>query len=162
MVVCKILKLNPVRRYLEEIGPCITVQGNRWYESNIRANLEALNQNPANPNQTNLSPIRSWRAFEVFLYLMWRKIPYNPLYDQGFERIGCWLCPAMLESEYELLGSVHPEMVERWDTFLDRWAIKKQYSLPYMRCGFWRWKRASPKVRELAREHGIVLPDQGR
>lgn len=115
---CKLLKLNPLKVHLAETGECLTVQGNRWYESWNRAGIEAVTQNPANPLQMNLSPIRSWRALDVFLYLWLREIPYNPLYERGYERIGCYLCPAMLESELETMHKTHPEMAERWDAFL--------------------------------------------
>ena len=155
---CKVVKMAPVRRWMDTIGPVLTVQGNRWYESFNRAELDLLSNNPHNPNQTNCSPIRSWRAFEVFLYLKWRNIPYNPLYDLGIERIGCWLCPAMLEAEYEILREYHPDLAARWDTFLDTWAASHGLSKEYNRCGMWRWKSPPPKMRELAKEKGIVLP----
>lgn len=157
---CKVVKMAPVRRWLDDIGPVLTVQGNRWYESFNRAELELLSVNPANPNQTNMSPIRAWRAFEVFLYLMWREIPYNPLYDMGVERIGCWLCPAMLESEYEILRAIHPELAARWDEYLLKWAKDHDLSEQYILCGMWRWKSLPPKMKELAKELGITLPAQ--
>jgi cysteine desulfurase/selenocysteine lyase len=154
---CKLLKLHPLRLHLASTGPCVTVQGNRWYESWNRADLEATSQNPANPLQLNISPIRNWRALEVFLYLWWQKLPVNPLYDRGIERIGCYLCPAMLESEHELLRGMHPELAGRWDRFLDRWAAR--YNLPeeYYRWGLWRWRDLPPKMRELCARHGIAL-----
>lgn len=155
---CKVVKMAPVRRWMDTLGPVLTVQGNRWYESFNRAELDLLSNNPYNPNQTNCSPIRSWRAFEVFLYLKWRNIPYNPLYDMGIERIGCWLCPAMLEAEYEILRETHPELSDRWDAFLDKWALDHGLPIAYNRCGMWRWKSPPPKMRELAKEMGIPLP----
>lgn len=157
---CKVVKMAPVRRWMDTLGPVLTIQGNRWYESFNRADLDLLSNNPANPNQTNCSPIRSWRAFEVFLYLMWRNIPYNPLYDMGIERIGCWLCPAMLEAEYEMLREHHPELAARWDTFLQKWAADNGISQEYIKCGMWRWKSLPPKMRELAKQMGISLPKQ--
>ena len=90
---CKLLKLHPLKLYLADIGPCVTVQGNRWYESWNRAGLDETSQNPANPLQLNISPIRNWRALEVFLYLWWQGLPINPLYDRGLERIGCLPLP---------------------------------------------------------------------
>lgn len=155
---CKVVKMAPVRRWMDTLGPVLTIQGNRWYESFNRADLDLLSNNPANPNQTNCSPIRSWRAFEVFLYLKWRNIPYNPLYDMGVERIGCWMCPAMLEAEYDVLRTLHPDLAAKWDGFLDRWAKAHGWSEAYVRCGMWRWRSLPPKMRELAREMGIDLP----
>jgi cysteine desulfurase/selenocysteine lyase len=154
---CKLLKLHPLRLHLATTGPCVTVQGNRWYESWNRADLEATSQNPANPLQLNISPIRNWRALEVFLYLWWQGLPLNPLYDRGVERIGCWLCPAMLESEHELLRGMHPELAEQWDGFLDRWAAAHDLPEEYARWGLWRWRDLPPKMRELCGRHGIAL-----
>ncbi|MDD1705868.1 MAG: aminotransferase class V-fold PLP-dependent enzyme [Methanoregulaceae archaeon] len=156
---CKLQKLHPLKLYLETTGPCVTVQGNRWYESWNRADLDETSQNPANPLQLNISPIRSWRALEVFLYLWWQDAPINPLYDQGIERIGCMVCPAMLESEYEELRRLHPEYARRWDEFLDRWADKKGLPDEFRHWGLWRWKALPPKMRELCRNRGIPLND---
>jgi cysteine desulfurase/selenocysteine lyase len=152
---CKLQKLHPLKLYLADVGPCVTVQGNRWYESWNRAGLDETSQNPANPLQLNISPIRHWRALEVFLYLWWQKIAINPLYDKGLERIGCYLCPAMLESEYEELRVLQPEYAKRWDAFLDRWAAKK--GLPEVFCtwGLWRWRALPPKMRELCKLKGV-------
>ncbi len=154
---CKLLKLNPLKLYLAKTGPCVTIQGNRWYESWNRAGLDETSQNPANPLQLNISPIRSWRAFEVYLYLWWQDIAINPLYEKGLERIGCYLCPAMLESEYELIRKTHPDITARWDAFIDRWAAEKGYPEVFYSWGLWRWKALPPKMRELCREHHIPV-----
>jgi cysteine desulfurase/selenocysteine lyase len=154
---CKLLKLHPLKIFLSNTGPCITVQGNRWYESWNRADLEETSQNPANPLQLNLSPISNWRALEVFLYLWWQKAPVNPLYDRGIERIGCYPCPAMLESEYEELKAMHPEFARRWDSFLRSWAEKKGLPEAFYRWGLWRWRALPRKMRELCRKKGVPV-----
>jgi cysteine desulfurase/selenocysteine lyase len=156
---CKLLKLHPLKLYLAGIGPCVTVQGNRWYESWNRADLEETSQNPANPLQLNISPIRNWRALEVFLYLWWQKVEINPLYDKGLERIGCFLCPAMLESEYEELRIILPEYARRWDEFLEKWADKKGLPDAFCTWGLWRWHALPPKMRELCKLKGIPVND---
>jgi cysteine desulfurase/selenocysteine lyase len=156
---CKLLKLHPLKIYLAGLGPCVTIQGNRWYESWNRADLDETSQNPANPLQLNISPIRNWRALEVFLYLWWQKAPMNPLYEKGLERIGCYLCPAVLESEYEGLREMHPELTDRWDEFLIRWAEKNGLPDAYHRWGLWRWRALPPKMREVCRDRGIAVND---
>ncbi len=156
---CKLLKLHPLKLYLSGVGPCVTIQGNRWYESWNRADLDETSQNPANPLQLNVSPIRNWRALEVFLYLWWQKAEINPLYDKGLERIGCYLCPAMLESEYEELRIIHPEYARRWDTFLETWADKKGFPGAFCTWGLWRWRALPPKMRELCKSKGIIVND---
>ena len=154
---CKFQKLRPLKLYLAEVGPCVTIQGNRWYESWNRASLEETSQNPDNPLQLNVSPIRNWRALEVFLYLWWQKAAMNPLYEDGIERIGCYLCPAMLESEYEQIRMSHPEYTRRWDEFVESWAAKKGLPEAYCRWGLWRWKAIPRKMQELCRAHGIAV-----
>ena len=157
---CKLLKLNPLKVHLTETGECLTVQGNRWYESWNRAELEAVTQNPNNPLQLNISPLRSWRAMDVFLYLWLREIRYNPLYERGYERIGCYLCPAMLESELETMHRTHPDMAIRWDEFLKRWAEERSLPPEYITWGLWRWKELPPKMKELVRESGLDLTEK--
>jgi len=154
---CKFQKLRPLKLYLAEVGPCVTIQGNRWYESWNRAGLEETSQNPDNPLQLNVSPIRNWRALEVFLYLWWQKAAMNPLYEQGIERIGCYLCPAMLESEYEQIRTSHPEYAKRWDDFVESWAARKGLPEAYCRWGLWRWRAIPKKMQELCRVHGIAV-----
>ena len=39
------------------------------------------------------SPIYKWTDSEVWQFIRGRGIPYNPLYDQGFLRVGCIGCP---------------------------------------------------------------------
>lgn len=154
---CEYLKLEPVRQWRETRGECTTIQGNRWYESFARAGLPGVAVNPYYSGQLNLSPIRSWRALEVFLYIWWRELPLNPLYEQGFERVGCWMCPAMLESEYEVTRELHPEKISEWEKIIGRYAKKEHISDAAMKCGWWRWKSPPPKMVSLMKERGIQI-----
>lgn len=156
---CERLKLMPVSRWLddEKSEGFVTIQGNRWYESFARSTLPAVIENPYNKKQINISPIRNWRALEVFLYIWLRELPCNPLYDMGFERVGCWMCPAMLESEAEIARTLVGDKYEKWSRCLLEWAKRSGYSDKYIQCGFWRWKEHPPKMRELAAELGIRI-----
>jgi 3'-phosphoadenosine 5'-phosphosulfate sulfotransferase (PAPS reductase)/FAD synthetase/predicted RNA-binding protein with PUA domain len=154
---CEQLKLQPVKDWLSGTGECVTVQGNRWYESFARAGLPAVSKNPFNPSQVNISPIRNWRALEVFLYIWWRKLPYNPLYEMGLERVGCWMCPAMLESEFDRVKRLHPDLYRRWMKFLREW-FSERIDDRYITCGLWRWDNLPAKMRELAAERKIRIP----
>ncbi len=144
---CERQKLAPVKEWLKGKGECITVQGNRWYESFARSGLPPVARNPYYPLQVNISPIRNWRALEVFLYAWWRKLAQNPLYELGFERVGCWMCPAMLESEWERVRTLHPDLHETWMDFLVDWGRKKGMDREAVLAGAWRWRRTPPKMR---------------
>lgn len=159
---CERLKLQPVKEYLSRQGPCVTVQGNRWYESFSRSTLPGVIENPFNRLQLNISPIRNWRALEVFLYLWWRKVPYNPLYEMGYERVGCYLCPAMLESEAARTREIHPDLAGYWEEYLVSWAKKKGLSRRFIDLGLWRWENPPPKMCELAARCGVQVPKKRR
>ncbi|MCD4704389.1 MAG: phosphoadenosine phosphosulfate reductase family protein [Methanosarcinaceae archaeon] len=153
---CKICKLAPANVVIEDCRNkgtvCLTVDGKRKYESFSRSKISSSEMNPFVPEQLNIFPIRNWRAIEVWLYIYWRGMEYNPLYDMGFERVGCYLCPSSLTSEYQRLGEIHPEMYEQWNSYLLRWAKKHGLSREYVKHGFWRWRELPAKMIKLA-EH---------
>ena len=109
---CKTNKLGPMTSFLEQHYPkgCVTIEGRRIYESFNRSTIKAVERNPYVPTQTTLAPIRNWRALEVMLYIYWNSLEPNPLYEEDFERIGCWLCPASLQSEFAHLKKSHPKL----------------------------------------------------
>ena len=135
----------------------LTVDGKRKHESFSRARIAASEKNPFVPSQLNIFPIRDWRALEVWLYIHWRKLDYNPLYDLGFERVGCWLCPAALAAEYERVKELHPDMYAKWNGFLLEWARSRGLSDKFVEHGFWRWKELPPKMLKLAEELDIPV-----
>jgi len=135
----------------------LTIDGKRKHESFSRARIAASETNPFVPSQLNIFPIRDWKALEVWLYIYWRGLSYNPLYDLGFERVGCWLCPSALAAEYVRVKELHPEMHEKWNAFLLEWAKARGFSEKFIEHGFWRWKELPPKMLRLAEELGISI-----
>lgn len=156
---CKTNKLGPLTEFIQRQYPegCITVEGRRIYESFSRSKIGAVEKNPYVPNQTTLCPIRNWKALEVMLYINWKKLPQNPLYEMDYERIGCWLCPASLQSELENTKMTHPQLYEQWSSCLRAWAEENRLDERYIDWGFWRWKRHPPKIAEIAKAHNISL-----
>jgi phosphoadenosine phosphosulfate reductase len=85
---------------------CIT--GVRWEESakrkkrslheiktrNIKDKIFLNNDNDIRRKMTYmLNPIIDWSEDDVWEFIKGRGIPYNPLYDQGYKRVGCIGCP---------------------------------------------------------------------
>ena len=149
---CKICKLGPITDLISEKYPkgTITIEGNRWLESFARSGIGFVTRNPFVPNQINLNPIRSWNSSEVWCYILDRKLKFNPLYERDFERIGCYLCPSCLSSEWRNTGRIHPDLYGRWEDYLHSYA--EEHGLPheYADMGFWRWKVLPPKMIQLA------------
>jgi phosphoadenosine phosphosulfate reductase len=141
---------------------CLTIDGKRKYESFARAKIAPKEENPFIPAQVSVFPIRDWRAIEVWLYIYYRKLKCNPLYDIGFERVGCWLCPAELSAEYYRFKELHPELFERWNAYLLNWAKVHGLDEKFIKHGFWRWKSLPPKMLRLAEELGIETKPKAR
>lgn len=156
---CKTNKLGPLTAFIEQHYPkgCITIEGRRIYESFSRSKIGAAETNPYVPGQTTLCPIRNWRALEVMLYIFWNKLEPNPLYDQDYERIGCWLCPASLQSEFANTKKTHPHLHEQWTSYLRGWAKACDLDSRFVDWGLWRWKRHPPKIVEIAKANDISL-----
>ncbi len=156
---CKVCKLGPITDLIDSEFPrgTITVEGNRWLESYARSGIGFVTRNPFVPNQINLNPIRSWSAAEVWLYILSHDLEYNPLYDRDFERIGCYLCPSCLSSEWRNTGRIHPELYSEWEGYLRRYAESRGLPEEYVDMGFWRWKVLPPKMVQIAEEEGVDL-----
>ncbi len=151
---CKVCKLGPVTETIANDFPkgTVTVEGNRRLESFARSQIGFVTKNPFVPNQINLNPIRGWSAAEVWAYILMHDLDYNPLYDRDFERIGCYLCPACLESEWANIRRIHPELHSKWNSYLHGYAESHGLPEEYADMGFWRWKALPPKMIQIAEE----------
>ncbi|MBP2143249.1 3'-phosphoadenosine 5'-phosphosulfate sulfotransferase (PAPS reductase)/FAD synthetase/predicted RNA-binding protein with PUA domain [Methanococcus voltae] len=143
-------KLNPLRSYLKKKYPgkkILTIDGSRQFESFTRSNLDYERNSSFIDFQTTAFPILDWNALDIWTYIYKNDIPYNPLYDEGFERIGCYLCPSALNSEFNRVKELHPDYYKRWSKYLS-----KRYSKDEIDRGFWRWDELPPKMKELKKE----------
>jgi len=156
---CKVCKLAPVSEIIQKEFKegTMTVEGNRRLESFSRGRIELVGENPFVPGQTVVNPIRDWTALDVWLHIIWRDLPYNPLYDEDIERIGCWMCPSSLESEYVDISRLSPDLAKGWQNRLDAWAEKNELPKEFVRHGFWRWKELPPKMKTLAEQLKIQV-----
>ncbi len=156
---CKTCKLGPISMLIEENFPegCLTFIGQRKYESESRARSDKIWKNPWIGNQIAASPIQNWTALHIWLYLFWKGAPYNPLYEQGFDRIGCWLCPSGSLAEMTRIREIHPEMWARLEEKLRSHAEKFGYGEGWVDYGLWRWQNPPRVQREMAERLGINL-----
>jgi len=149
-----VCKLIPLKNFFMEHYPnkkVLTIDGSRKFESFTRSKLSYTRKSRFIDFQVNLFPILDWNAIDVWSYILLEGIPYNPLYDRGFERIGCYLCPAALNSEFLRVRDLYPELWNRWVNYL-----KRYYSMDEILRGFWRWRELPPKMVELRRLLKII------
>ncbi len=156
---CKVCKLAPVSGLIEERFPkgTVTVEGNRRLESFSRGHTELVEHNPFVPGQITVNPIRDWTGLDVWLYIIWRGLKYNPLYDEDLERVGCWMCPSALASEAEEIERISPDLARAWQSKLREWSERTGLPEDFVRLGFWRWKELPPKMRELAQRMDVKV-----
>lgn len=149
---CKVCKLGPITDLISNKFPkgTITIEGNRALESFARSTIGFVSKNPFVPNQTTLNPIRKWSAAEVWGYIWMKGFRYNPLYEEDFERIGCYLCASCLSSEWHQTEEIHPALHKEWDDFLREYAESKGLPDEYVNLGLWRWKVLPPKMVKLS------------
>jgi phosphoadenosine phosphosulfate reductase len=140
---CKVLKLGPAAQTIaEELGgSSLSFMGQRKLESFQRSIEPRVTSNPWVPGQTSANPIQNWNALEVWLYIFRENVPFNPLYNKGYHRMGCYLCPSSPLAEFASLKETHPDLHGRWDDKLNEWAEKLEYPPEWASYGFWRWKK---------------------
>jgi phosphoadenosine phosphosulfate reductase len=151
---CKVLKLGPAAMAIsEEIGgDTLSFMGQRKLESFQRSQEPRVSSNPWVPGQTSANPIQRWNALEVWLYIFREEEPFNPMYNKGYHRMGCYLCPASPLAEIESLRETHPALYARWKAKISDWAERLGYSKEWAELGFWRWKSLPPGQLKLIEE----------
>ncbi len=137
---CKTCKLGVATRLIKKHFPegVLSFIGQRRYESANRASHGERWFNPWVSNQIAASPIHNWTAMHIWLYLFMKKAKWNKLYEQGFYRIGCWLCPSSNMADFAL------KKHQRWDDFeneLKNFALRHDLPEEWLRLGLWRWRR---------------------
>lgn len=157
---CKVCKLGPLTTLIEDnyCQGTVTVEGNRALESFARSEIGFVERNPFVPNQTVLNPIRFWMAAEVWGYIWLEGLEYNPLYENDLERIGCYLCASCLGSEWKATKEMHPDLHANWERSLNEWGEQVGVSPEFVKYGFWRWKSLPPKMRLVAEELHMKVP----
>lgn len=159
---CKTCKLGPTSQTINKDfgGDVLSLIGQRAYESQQRRNKGETWENPWTPGQHGASPIQHWSALHVWLYILDRGLPYNPWYEQGMERVGCFLCPTMDLGEAEILKNEY-EGYERWENYLQNYFSERGMGEEWVRYGLWRWYRPPKSVIDRLKEDGITVVAEG-
>ncbi|MHC1593081.1 MAG: phosphoadenosine phosphosulfate reductase domain-containing protein [Methermicoccaceae archaeon] len=154
---CKVCKLGPLAKLIAEHYPegCLSFIGQRKYESEARAKSRRVWKNPWVINQVGAAPIQHWTSMHVWLYIFYKNAPYNPLYEMGYDRIGCWLCPSSSVADLLSLKSTHPELSSRWEAALLQYAKAHKLSEKWASLGFWRWSEPPHELAQLEERFGI-------
>ncbi|BCV22808.1 phosphoadenosine phosphosulfate reductase family protein [Moorella sp. Hama-1] len=95
---CSVHKSVPTLLLLRQLAGKASVKalifdGVRHEESASRSTYSEITYGGKHKMQINASPIISWNAGEVFLYLFSRRLLLNRAYRYGVMRVGCAVCP---------------------------------------------------------------------
>lgn len=111
---CSVMKSAPLNRLTKEISggdkqpSSILFDGVRGEESVSRSNRSRIGKNVKHNNVINISPILEWNSTEVYLYILFRKLPINESYRKGLSRVGCVLCPYSSGWSEDICGQLYP------------------------------------------------------
>lgn len=83
-----------------------------------------------------VQPIYDWEDADVWAFIRGRGIPYNPLYDMGFNRVGCILCPMAGKSAKARDEQNFPKVKENYIRAFDR-MLERRRTAGKKREGAW-------------------------
>ncbi|MCD6324325.1 MAG: phosphoadenosine phosphosulfate reductase family protein [Desulfurococcales archaeon] len=138
---CKVVKMSPIAkvyrtRYSEG---ALAIIGQRAYESVDRSWSGKVWRNRWLPSALNISPIQDWDQLTVWAYIRMEKLRPNPLYMQGFDRLGCFMCPAGNVAEYYMVMKHFPDTWGMWEEILEEWRKRLGMRKEWVRYHLWRW-----------------------
>lgn len=89
-VCCHIRKVRPLTRALEHLDAWVT--GLRRDEWASRAAIDKVELDHDHGGLVKINALADWTEDEVWDYIEEHDVPYHPLFDQGYESIGCDPC----------------------------------------------------------------------
>ncbi len=99
---CDILKVEPVKRAIEEMGVKCWVTGLRCTEGRTRTDFKEVEER--DKGLVKLNPILIWKEREVWQYLALYGVSVNPLYAEGYRSLGCAPCTKITNDDNERSG----------------------------------------------------------
>ena len=99
---CDILKVQPIRRAVEEMKVTCWVTGLRCTEGRTRTDFQEVEER--DKGLIKLNPILIWKEREVWQYLALYQVPVNPLYREGYRSLGCEPCTHISNADDERAG----------------------------------------------------------
>ncbi len=100
---CTMLKIRAVHKFIDKYRGQrkLLVLGDRDAESEKRSKRPVVR---VEDNETiAVAPLKMWNTLHVQLYLLLHGIELNPLYEHGFYRLGCYICPALRSWEVNIM-----------------------------------------------------------
>lgn len=143
---CTIFKTSNLNKEYENLpGNSLTFLGIRHSESTARAGYERTQEVSKISSQINAMPIIEWLDYDVWLYILSKKLIVNDCYQYGYKRVGCWCCPNNSDWSMMLTEIYHPDDMQRWKDMVYDFAERTGKTDPddYYEQGRWKTRRGA-------------------
>ncbi len=147
---CSVFKAYPINLFWGSLeSRVLGFDGIRRAESRGRNGYPRIYQSTKFVRQVTARPILHWNSLAVWLYLVHKNLPLNPLYERGYARVGCLMCP--YNTEYDDLLNEHYQVPgwQRWIEFLTTYAQVQYGDRPVPWIEEWVhdgcWKQRKPR-----------------
>ena len=124
---CTVYKENPTIDNFDASEKLLFLFGMRNSESTKRQNYTDIwcNDKWGKRDWIGLLPIRTWNEFDVWLYILWRRLPVNEKYKMGYTRVGCAVCcPNYSKTTWILDKYWYNVLYARWRNILKNDFVK--------------------------------------
>lgn len=123
----EMLKIVPMKHYLNgkrvvggewvqvepELEDAVLAVGVRAEESQARARLGEWDEDGKAYDRPVWRPLIAWSAEQVFDIHRAHGVAWNPLYEMGFKRVGCWPCINTSKGQLRESFKRDPELLQR-------------------------------------------------
>lgn len=99
---CDILKVEPIKRAIEEMKVKCWVTGLRCTEGRTRTDFKEVEER--DQGLMKLNPILIWKEREVWQYMALYGVKVSPLYKDGYRSLGCLPCTKITTEDNERAG----------------------------------------------------------
>jgi 3'-phosphoadenosine 5'-phosphosulfate sulfotransferase (PAPS reductase)/FAD synthetase len=127
---CRRMKETPARQFYKEKDIEGVVTGLRVEESLMRrlnfADYGALRFSSIY-NTINSWPLYAWTNQDIANYIQMNNLPLNPLYEMGYQRVGCWSCLQDMLYKDSRLFTLQKQHLRLYET------LRKKFGVEMMR-----------------------------
>src|SRR5687768_3860221 len=93
-VCCRLRKVEPLREILSGLRAWITAI--RRDQTQARTGARVVERD-RKFDLIKINPLAAWSSRDVWRYIKEHDVPYNPLYDVGYNSIGCQPCTTLVQ-----------------------------------------------------------------
>ena len=105
---------------------------------NDNSEKRAMTEHCMKKNKMVVNPIIDWKHSDIWKFIRSEKISYNPLYNQGYSRVGCIGCPMAAKrrwKEFADFPTYQRAYIRAFDKMLEELQIKRMGKLQKWKSG---------------------------